>query len=155
MLSKVVTIHFIYKAKARIEIITVRGRSCLSRLPKYLPPTPLPARQVCTPRLCWGEDRLARRRGGWGGSIFWKTRDIGLPSYSKNLSTLRRVWKKGIFYEGSCVLNRREYCWLTGSKSVNTIKYWMFFKNFGIFDKYCRNPDPKLRIMDSDLGGQN
>jgi hypothetical protein len=24
---------------------------------------------------------------GGGGSIFWKTRDIGLPSYSNNLST--------------------------------------------------------------------
>ncbi len=26
------------------------------------------------------------REGGWG-SIFWKTRDIGMPSYSNNLST--------------------------------------------------------------------
>jgi hypothetical protein len=26
-----------------------------------------------------------------GGSIVWKTRDIGLPSYSNNLSTLRRI----------------------------------------------------------------
>jgi hypothetical protein len=25
--------------------------------------------------------------GGGGGSIFWKTRDIVLPSYSNNLST--------------------------------------------------------------------
>ncbi len=31
---------------------------------------------------------LAGRRGGWGGgSIFWKTQDIGLASYSNNLST--------------------------------------------------------------------
>jgi hypothetical protein len=26
---------------------------------------------------------------GGGGSIFWKTRDIGLPSYSNNLSTVK------------------------------------------------------------------
>jgi hypothetical protein len=26
---------------------------------------------------------------GDGGSIFWKTRDIGLPSYSNNLSTAK------------------------------------------------------------------
>ncbi len=35
-----------------------------------------------SPPLLRGEDRLAGRRGGWG-SIFWKTREIGLPSYSK------------------------------------------------------------------------
>ncbi len=28
---------------------------------------------------------------GGGGSIFWKTRDIGLPSYSNNLSTIDSV----------------------------------------------------------------
>jgi hypothetical protein len=28
---------------------------------------------------------------GGGGSIFWKTRDIGLPSYSTNLSTVQTV----------------------------------------------------------------
>ncbi len=33
-----------------------------------------------------GEDTLAGRRGR-GGSIFWKTRDIGLASYSNNLTT--------------------------------------------------------------------
>ncbi len=27
-------------------------------------------------------------RKGDGGSIFWKTREIGLPSYSNNLSTI-------------------------------------------------------------------
>ncbi len=39
------------------------------------------------PSLGEGEDTLAGRRGG-GGSIFWKTRDIGLPYYSNNLSTV-------------------------------------------------------------------
>jgi hypothetical protein len=34
-----------------------------------------------------GEDTLAGRRGGV--SIFWKTKDIGLPSYSNFLSTLK------------------------------------------------------------------
>ncbi len=30
-----------------------------------------------------GQTGRAERRGGMGGSIFWKTREIGLPSYSK------------------------------------------------------------------------
>jgi hypothetical protein len=39
------------------------------------PTTPLPARRVCTPRLCWGggggggEDTLNGRREGWGVNI--------------------------------------------------------------------------------------
>jgi hypothetical protein len=54
------------------------------------PPTPLSTRRVCTPRLCWGGGGHTRQgeRGVGGGSIFWKTRDIGLPSYSNNLSTV-------------------------------------------------------------------
>ncbi len=40
------------------------------------------------PPLLRVEDRLAGRRGD-GGSIFWKTREIGLPSYSKICSLCR------------------------------------------------------------------
>ncbi len=75
----------------RREIITVRGKSYVSRLPKYWPPTPLSARWVCTPRLCWGGGGgRTHSPGGEGGgeSIFWKTIDIGLPYYSNNLSTV-------------------------------------------------------------------
>jgi hypothetical protein len=28
---------------------------------------------------------------GGGGSIFWKTRELGLPSYSNNLSTVDEI----------------------------------------------------------------
>jgi hypothetical protein len=49
------------------------------------PPSP-PGEYVLPPAFVGGEDRFAGRRGGWV-SIFWKTRDIGLPSYSNNLST--------------------------------------------------------------------
>ncbi len=38
-----------------------------------------------------GEDTLAVGEGVGGGSIFWKTRDIGLPSYSNNLSMDVRI----------------------------------------------------------------
>ncbi len=59
--------------------------------PKYWPPCPLTARRVCPPRLCWGgRTHSPGGEGGWG-SIFWKTRYIGLTSYSNNLSTSRRV----------------------------------------------------------------
>ncbi len=53
------------------------------------PPLPLPAPASVYRLCCGGEDTLAGRRGGWGGgvSIFWKTKEIGLPSYSNNLST--------------------------------------------------------------------
>ncbi len=63
---------------------TVRGQSYFSRLPKYRPPPiPLSARRVRTPRLCCGGRIDSPGGEGDGGSIFWKTREIGLPSYSK------------------------------------------------------------------------
>jgi hypothetical protein len=48
------------------------------------PPSPSPpGESVLPPQQRWGYT-LAGRRGGWGGaSIFWKTREIGLPSYRK------------------------------------------------------------------------
>ncbi len=67
------------EGRHRREIITVRGQSYVSRLPKYWSPPPPPQqRRGYT---------LAGRRGGCGVNIFWKTRDIGLASYSNNLST--------------------------------------------------------------------
>jgi hypothetical protein len=59
------------------------------------PPPPSPPGE-CIPPAIVGEDTLAGRRGGWG-SIFWKTRDIGLPSYSNNLSTLLPIPSATIF----------------------------------------------------------
>ncbi len=68
-----------------------RVQSCVSRLPKYRPPTPFSTQRVCPPP---SECVLPphQRRGGGGvhttntpggeGSIFWKTRDIGFASYS-------------------------------------------------------------------------
>jgi hypothetical protein len=79
-ISKVCSYFCSTVRKTRREIITVRVLSYFSRLPKYWPPIPLSA-----PPLLRGEDTLAGRRGG--GSIFWKTREIELPSYSNNLST--------------------------------------------------------------------
>ncbi len=83
------------KEQERREIITVRGQSYVLRLPKskiLTPHPPLPPASVTSPPPPnkGGEYTFAGWRGG-GGSIFWKTRDIGLPSYSNNLSTSRRV----------------------------------------------------------------
>jgi hypothetical protein len=51
------------------------------------PPIPLSARRVCFLRLCCGGRTHSPGGEGDGGSTFWKTRDIGLSSYSNNLST--------------------------------------------------------------------
>ncbi len=47
------------------------------------PPPPSPAGECVS--LLGGGGRT--HSPGGEGSIFWKTRDIGLPSYSNNLST--------------------------------------------------------------------
>jgi hypothetical protein len=48
------------------------------------PHPPLRPVSVYPPPLLGGE--------GSGGSIFWKTRDIGLPFYSNNLSTVAAMF---------------------------------------------------------------
>jgi hypothetical protein len=66
------TLRWVY---SQSKYFSIRGQSYFSRLPKYWPPIPLFARRVCPPPAT-----LAGRRGGWGVK---KTREIGLPSYSK------------------------------------------------------------------------
>ncbi len=73
------------KGRKRREII-VRGQSYFSRLPKYWPPIPLSARQCPPPATKAGGTHSPGGEGD-GGSIFWKTREIGLPSYN-DLSTV-------------------------------------------------------------------
>ncbi len=62
---------------------TARGQSYFSRLPRYWAPNPLSARRVCPPPATKAGGTHSPGREGDGGSIFWKTREIGLPSYSK------------------------------------------------------------------------
>ncbi len=71
--------------RPQITYFTVRGQSYYSRLPKYWPPIPLSTRRVCPPPATKAGGTHSPGREGDGGSIhvFWKTRDIGLPSYSK------------------------------------------------------------------------
>ncbi len=47
------------------------------------PPIPLSARRACPPPATKAGGTHSRGGEGDGGSIFWKTREIGLPSYSK------------------------------------------------------------------------
>ncbi len=58
-----------------------RVQSSVWRLPNYWPPTPLSTQRVCPPAIPkrGGGYTLAGRWGG-GGTIFWKTPDIGLAS---------------------------------------------------------------------------
>jgi hypothetical protein len=50
------------------------------------PPPPSPPASVSSPPTKAGVHTRRAERGG-GGSIFWKTRETGLPCYSNNLST--------------------------------------------------------------------
>jgi hypothetical protein len=61
------------------------------------PPPPSPTGEcVLRPQQRRGGTHSPGGEGG-GGSIFWKSRDIGLPSYSNNLSTENMflcLWQK-------------------------------------------------------------
>jgi hypothetical protein len=74
---------------------------------KHLPPIPLSTQRVCpTPAPNAGGTRHARQGvRGWG-SIFWKTPDIGLASYS--IISLR------------CTLYRQVY---------RTLKVWLIYED--------------------------
>jgi hypothetical protein len=55
---------------------------------KIDPPPPYPPSECVPPPLFVVGGRTHSPGGeGGGGSIFWKTREIGLPSYSNNIST--------------------------------------------------------------------
>jgi len=84
---------YICATRPQSTYFTVSGQSYFSRLPKYWPPIPLSAaRRVCPPPQ--------QRRGGThspggegdGGSTFWKTREIRLPSYSKICTLWFILW---------------------------------------------------------------
>ncbi len=84
-----------------------RVQSCVWRLPKYWPPTPpLHPASVSSPRTKSGGYTLAGR-WGVGGSIFWKTPDIGLASYS--IISLRSYPSCGSRYrpEWICIAEKR------------------------------------------------
>jgi hypothetical protein len=53
------------------------------------PPPPSPPGECVLPPNKGGGVQNRRAERGMGGSIFWKTIDIGLPSYGNNLSTCR------------------------------------------------------------------
>jgi hypothetical protein len=65
----------------------------MSRVFQNIDPSPPlhPASVYPPPLLGEGGGHTHRAERGVGGSIFWKTRDIGLPSYSNNLSTLLSI----------------------------------------------------------------
>ncbi len=81
-------IVFLFESIIRVSFLPqsthiCRVQSCVWRLPKYWPPpTPLPLASVSSPRIKGGSTVHTRRAAGGGGSIFWKTPDIGSASYS-------------------------------------------------------------------------
>jgi hypothetical protein len=80
-------LQYIYQGGNRREIIYCKRAILVLSSSKILTPSP-PGECVLPPPPPQQQRRgtqytLAGRRGGWGGSIFWETREIGLPSYSK------------------------------------------------------------------------
>ncbi len=73
-LLQVDSLRSLSSSPAQSTYFTVRGQSYFSRLPKYWPTIPLSARRVCS---VYPPAFVA------GGGLVWKTREIGLPSYSK------------------------------------------------------------------------
>jgi len=68
------------KAQPRREIITVRGQSYVSRLPKDWPPTPLSARRVCPPPPTKaGGTHSPGREEGVGGQYFGRRETKDCP----------------------------------------------------------------------------
>jgi hypothetical protein len=64
------------------------------------PPSPSPPDECVPLAFVAGGGTHSPGGEGDGGSIFWKARDIGLPSYSNNLSTIRTEtsYKRSIFW---------------------------------------------------------
>jgi hypothetical protein len=80
------------------------------------PPPSLPGECV-PPPLLGGRTHSPGGEGG-GGSIFWKTRDIGLPSYSNNLSRLSALLVFVLSVAGGIILN----CFIKDIKAWASIK---------------------------------
>ncbi len=59
-----------------------RVQSCVSRLPKHWPTTPLSTQRVCPPPAPKAGGSHSPGGEGGGGSTFWETHDIGLASYT-------------------------------------------------------------------------
>ncbi len=70
------------------------------------PPPPSPPGECVPSPLSGGKDTQPGGEGGWG-SIFWKTIDVGLPSYSDNLSTVK-IMVSGHIYT-STLLSKPPY----------------------------------------------
>ncbi len=88
------------------------------------PPPSLPVECVPPAYVGGGGHTRQAERGG-GGSIVWKTRDIGLPSYSNNLSTYRtyfELWDHG----------RRNF------KDTNPLMSSLLVIFVGVVKQFCR-----------------
>ncbi len=81
------SVHVTKTCNPQRDYYCKRAILCLSSSKILTPPPPSPPGEcVLTPTKAGGTHSPGGEGGG--GSIFWKTRDIGLPSYSNNLSTV-------------------------------------------------------------------
>ncbi len=93
--------YYHWKLSAQSTYFTVRGQSHFSRLPKYWPPpSPSPPGECVPPAFVAGGRTDSPGGEGEGGSIFWKTREIGLPSYNK----ICPLWLSGFLTFNPCAI---------------------------------------------------
>jgi len=76
-----------------------RVQSSVWRLPKNWPPRHLSTQRVCPPPAPKAGGYTLARGWGGGGSIFWKTPDIGLTSYSIIPRRTKVILKEIISFE--------------------------------------------------------
>jgi hypothetical protein len=122
------------------------------------PPTPLSTRRVCPPPATEAGGTKSPAREGNGGSIFWKTRDTGLPSYSNNLSTCRT---KRAPHRSSLRLSVRCLCafshlpcllWFFYISVYSTGGFFGFFSSSMYSIKHCFICRPSDSTVSEDAG---
>ncbi len=76
----------------RVHILLEEGNPISLVFQNIDPPIPLSARRVCPPPATKAGGAHKPGGEGDGVSIFWKTRELGLPSYSK----ICTLWRFGL-----------------------------------------------------------
>jgi hypothetical protein len=142
------------QAPAQTELLGTHKRMCNTRreiieegnpislaFQNIDPPSPSPPASVwCTPRLCCGgrTDSPGGEGDGAGGSIVWKAREIGLPSYN-DLSTVTPRQGRPIIGLCSVYINPLWRGLCTDKKSNQIFLIYKAIQNGAVAKSYATN----------------